>query len=27
MVDAGVDAIIADDPAALIAWLAARGLR
>jgi glycerophosphoryl diester phosphodiesterase len=27
MVDAGVDAIIADDPAALIAWLSARGLR
>jgi glycerophosphoryl diester phosphodiesterase len=27
MVDAGVDAIIADDPAALIAWLSDRGLR
>jgi glycerophosphoryl diester phosphodiesterase len=27
LVDAGVDAIITDDPAALIAWLRARGLR
>ena len=27
LVDAGVDAIITDDPAALIAWLKARGLR
>jgi glycerophosphoryl diester phosphodiesterase len=27
MAEAGVDAIIADDPAALIAWLSARGLR
>jgi glycerophosphoryl diester phosphodiesterase len=27
MVDAGVDAIITDDPAALIAWLKGQGLR
>ena len=27
MADAGVDAIITDDPASLIAWLKARGLR
>ena len=27
LADAGVDAIITDDPAALMAWLNARGLR
>ena len=27
LVDAGVDAIITDDPATLIAWLKDRGLR
>jgi glycerophosphoryl diester phosphodiesterase len=27
LVDAGVDGIITDDPAALIAWLKSKGLR